>query len=826
MAIYCAVHIRDEYLNQMITTCLILVLFMYWVLQCCKGRAKRVAVRKELLTLKYYHTRHQRHEGEDDDIDDDDDDENEEDDEKVYKRLGQTSCDLQCAHAMLGCYATDINRQNMALVESTRRDQDNLCSCLWQSLYGIFGCAYCCGCSLQWCGICATAQEGRDLVHVASHTTTTTTTPHSFIPWHVTFVDYITFQPMLEYYPRIYRLRHESSNNSWLCYHLCCSLSKLSKWILSWALLFFAVLLLWSLLPFVLKQHHAFHWPNYLVLLATFGYGVFVLYWIHAMWHMLDISVDAIIKYYMSGFCLATSMAMVGEVCLSVLIRLATDIMLAMSGIDIVPDSGYGGGGFGSYWSGSSSSTTSYATTRTHNDGRSRHPFYRLSSQWWWGHQANHNNNGMVGNLFTNVLFSATSSSNNAQQQSKQPTHHDYLIAFGYAHPFFYTIYVALNAFIVAALVEEICKYLGYRMVTHPDWSSRNDLEQVQRDLKMQEQLTERHRRQHRSVRNNDEDEDEESEDDEEEDDDDNPDDDEESRSTPRRRSKNDKDASRRKKKIVYSNKNRRRRRADRNDDDSDQQPRAPQLPPAVERGTVFAWKHAHNNAISSTEDDSMDFALQDRTYTSRGAAITVAMIAVAVGFSCCENLVYVFLYAGAGASASASVQWAVLMARALFPVHVISAALQSIGVVQRDIEQRHLQQQQGGAGNNNDSGDKKKIRLGRILWPAILFHGSYDFFIIWIEFLANRRRTLINSGNNQGGGDGSNGGGSGSSMDASGGEARASLVVSVVLEIMALIYYVWASHAQRKRLRAMDGVRATLPTTMPESSVDPSSLL
>jgi hypothetical protein len=39
------------------------------------------------------------------------------------------------------------------------------------------------------------------------------------------------------------------------------------------------------------------------------------------------------------------------------------------------------------------------------------------------------------------------------------------------------------------------------------------------------------------------------------------------------------------------------------------------------------------------------------RTKESIGAAITVAMVATAVGFACCENLVYIFLYNGSSAT-------------------------------------------------------------------------------------------------------------------------------------------------------------------------------
>ena len=33
------------------------------------------------------------------------------------------------------------------------------------------------------------------------------------------------------------------------------------------------------------------------------------------------------------------------------------------------------------------------------------------------------------------------------------------------------------------------------------------------------------------------------------------------------------------------------------------------------------------------------------RSNASRGAAITITMVAVALGFACCENIVYIFIY-------------------------------------------------------------------------------------------------------------------------------------------------------------------------------------
>jgi hypothetical protein len=99
-------------------------------------------------------------------------------------------------------------------------------------------------------------------------------------------------------------------------------------------------------------------------------------------------------------------------------------------------------------------------------------------------------------------------------------------------------------------------------------------------------------------------------------------------------------------------------------------------------------------------------------------------MVSVAMGFTCCENLVYVFLYS----PGSPRVELYVLLSRTLFPVHPIAAALQSVGVCRRDLE--------GAA-----------APLWRIVLPAVLFHGSYDFFILWADFLSKRHGVQADEG-------------------------------------------------------------------------------
>jgi RsiW-degrading membrane proteinase PrsW (M82 family) len=50
----------------------------------------------------------------------------------------------------------------------------------------------------------------------------------------------------------------------------------------------------------------------------------------------------------------------------------------------------------------------------------------------------------------------------------------------------------------------------------------------------------------------------------------------------------------------------------------------------------------------------------------STGAGVTVAMVSTALGFACCENLMYVFVYS----PPSLGVEISTLLARSLFPVH------------------------------------------------------------------------------------------------------------------------------------------------------------
>lgn len=168
----------------------------------------------------------------------------------------------------------------------------------------------------------------------------------------------------------------------------------------------------------------------------------------------------------------------------------------------------------------------------------------------------------------------------------------------------------------------------------------------------------------------------------------------------------------------------------------------------------------------------------------AQGASITLAMVSVAMGFTCCENLVYVFLYS----SSSPKMELAVLVSRSLFPVHPIAAGLQSIGVCERDLE------------------GSRVSTLGRIILPAVVFHGGYDFFLLWVDFLAKRNGVYAGAED-----DGQDAFDQGSVI-----AIAVSFVLSVLILLGALFYLYRASNAQRNRLADIDR----------QASVDRSRLL
>jgi RsiW-degrading membrane proteinase PrsW (M82 family) len=516
----------------------------------------------------------------DSDDDDDDDDGHPHGGADVSQEylMGQTKCDIWMAHAICGCYTRDYP------LTVTYDDDDRITFCT-----KIFRCftSSCCGAmggmNLQFCGFCAVAQEGREL--------------ESLMQAGRRRIDYVTMQPMMEYYPAIYEARHSQSPSSWWFHRL----SKLSRWCIYSCIIWISVLFLWSMLSIPLN--HNFKLANFMVfcltLLQAFGFLTLV-YWKHSK----DISIDAVIKFFACGFCLSTTLGIFFELLVGLVIRLTMSLLMAMSGLDIVEDNGYS----------SSSKET-------------------VSTNMWSAEQVN----------YSGVNY------------------REYLQVFGNDHPFVFTVYLFVTSFILAAFIEELCKYFGYRMVDHPDFHTQEGVEE--------------------------------------------------------------------------------------------------------------AMDYREEEEVEVEQPFATSFPDQNRTYQSRGAAITVAMVAAGLGFACCENLVYIFVYGNSDVGMEATI----LIARSLFPIHPIAAAIQSIGVCKRDLEK--------------DS----KVRLGRVILPGIIFHGLYDFAILWIHYLGNRKGNYFNDNN-------------GVNFSTESGSQKASTIVSAVILLGGIYYYVMMSRKQRLRLKGMDG--------------------
>lgn len=122
-------------------------------------------------------------------------------------------------------------------------------------------------------------------------------------------------------------------------------------------------------------------------------------------------------------------------------------------------------------------------------------------------------------------------------------------------------------------------------------------------------------------------------------------------------------------------------------------------------------------------EDD-----LDARTRRQKAMAITTGMISVAVGLACAENFLYVFVLGGAvgendtqDANKSDFLEaWIVLFFRSIFPVHALAAAMQSINMIRKFVE------------FDDDGGHR--VGVGRIVLPAILIHGSFDAVLMAVN--------------------------------------------------------------------------------------------
>lgn len=178
-------------------------------------------------------------------------------------------------------------------------------------------------------------------------------------------------------------------------------------------------------------------------------------------------------------------------------------------------------------------------------------------------------------------------------------------------------------------------------------------------------------------------------------------------------------------------------------------------------------------------QEDGEDSAFTPtRSYKSTGTAITVAMVSVALGFACCENLMYVFIYSP---TPSLGVEITTLVARSFFPVHPLCAAIQSIGVCKRDLE------------------GERKTGIGRIISPAVLLHGTFDFVLMLFAYYKQVHK--IEAGED----DDAPADAAAVVEDEDIIEELPSLLCASIFVILGYAYYVCQSRAQTRRLVAMD---------------------
>ena len=505
------------------------------------------------------------------------------------------------ATSICGCIPKDAilaDPSTSARSNPSRKDArcgTDFCHFMWKALSSLC-CGACCGCWCQCLGLCAMAQEDRELQRM--------------LPQERFQMDYITFQPFDEYAPKLMALRENKVNN--MLKHME-ALSDLSKYLIRVLLLS-----LGGLTVFAFSGLDPFVQPIHLVVVMLVLFQAFIIvYFVHWQFNRFDLSLDAVIKYFASGFILCTANAFVYEMLVSTTLGVGSWIVrMVVASVIIVTRRA--DGLTEDSTDDSLAGSDDVAIGASENDAP-----VQLTAIW--------------------ILV---------------------LVAF-------------LNAFAVAALVEEISKYFGFWMVEHPDLLIPEDEEPNQKE---EEEIA---------------------------------------------------------------------------------------LPP-------------DQNTTQSSEPS------EQRTLKSLGAGITVAMVTTAVGFACCENFMYVFVYARPSNPAT---EISTLLARSIFPVHPLAAAIQSIGVCRRDIEK------------------DRAMGFGRIIFPALVLHGSFDFALMFLELLIRQSS----------GADGDNHDEPGAPVDDPAfqddegfGQQLPGLLSSVCIVLIGIIYYVTQAIAQRRRLVALDDSRQT----------------
>jgi len=203
LASYVAVHFHDESFSPLIST--ILALFSFgWILYLSfKSSLRRGQFRLALVRWLKFHGNQEA--SLDIDVTAIDD-----------QRIGRDDVDLpkctSCVHRSCAFYPVDYDDEHdLDTFENKELDFCSLASICGSKLF----CGFLCGCWFQCCGVCALAQEGRQVTKLVSA--------------ERRMVDYVTFERYYEYYERIKKLRLDKDRSIFNHYQ---ALSKLSRMLL------------------------------------------------------------------------------------------------------------------------------------------------------------------------------------------------------------------------------------------------------------------------------------------------------------------------------------------------------------------------------------------------------------------------------------------------------------------------------------------------------------------------------------------------------------------------------------------------------------------
>ena len=156
-------------------------------------------------------------------------------------------------------------------------------------------------------------------------------------------------------------------------------------------------------------------------------------------------------------------------------------------------------------------------------------------------------------------------------------------------------------------------------------------------------------------------------------------------------------------------------------------------------------------------------------------------------------------------------IEISVLVARSALPVHSICAAIQSIGVARRDVEQ------------------DADYKIGWAILPAVMLHGIFDFALLALAFFeyifsdttpqpAKYTSAPITTNNDDWKGlvdDDQYAGGAYQDVPAATlGQQLLSFGVGAAITMVGVLYYVNEAGKQRGRLQALELTTAEVPST------------